>query len=142
MWRRHPKRQGFRGSSWGFCPPRVSGDPRRSDIDAVWRGGRADARRRGTVVLNLSPQLKVDDSEGVEARDQKGGTADRVTGGVRRPVYRPLKTGESGGLAATARSTARRRGEDDRRGRARRTRMTWAIRAERGVPPMRSRRKS
>src|SRR5690606_38361381 len=69
MWRRHPKRQGFRGSSWGFCPPRVSGDPRRSDIDAVWRGGRVDARRRGTVVPNLSPQLKVDDFESVEARE-------------------------------------------------------------------------
>src|SRR5690606_17380539 len=69
MWRRHHERRGLRGSSWGFYPPRVGGNPRRCDIDAVWRGGRADARRRGTVVPNLSPQLKVDDFESVEARE-------------------------------------------------------------------------
>src|SRR5690606_25914668 len=66
----------------------------------------------------------------------------RVTGGVRRHVYRPPTIGESGGLAATARSTARRRGEDDRSGTGKRTRMTWSTRAERGLPSMRSRRKS
>src|SRR5690606_28665780 len=103
MWRRHPKRQGIRGSSWGFCPPRVGGNPRRCDIDAVWRGGRADARRRGTVVLNLRTQLKVDDSESVEgARTRNVSPPTRVTGGARRPVYRPCTAGEPGCLAAAA----------------------------------------